>query len=176
MKAVALCLIAFLLAISCGRKQEQAPSLNQSEIQEKLIKANQSLVKEEALQIEEFIKRHQFDMMKTGTGLHYQVYKFGNGAVPQDNDIVTVFYSCFMIDGTLLYQADSSKPATFMLGKAQQPRGLEEALMLMPEGSRARVVIPSHLAYGLTGDDNKIQGATPLYYELTLLKINHEKK
>ena len=40
----------------------------------------------------------------------------------------------------------------------------------MKEGDKARFVIPSHLAYGMQGDGNKIPGNSPLYYDVTLLK------
>jgi len=176
MKIMFLSFFICFLMTSCRNENKQPPVVSETQMQEEFIKANQDLVKEEALQIEEFIKRHNFVMTKTGSGLRYQIYKTGLGKFFHNNELVSIAYSCFMIDGTLLYQADSSKPLTFMLGKAQQPRGLEEGLLMMPEGSRARLVIPAHLAYGLTGDDNKIPGAATLYYDVTLLKINHEEK
>jgi FKBP-type peptidyl-prolyl cis-trans isomerase len=176
MRAIFYLLTFVFFLISCGKKQEQPTPVSEAQTQEEFIKANQELVKQEAEQIEEFIFRHGFKMQKTGTGLHYEIYKEGNENKPFANDLVTIDYKCFLIDGTLLYEADSAKPLTFVLGKAQQPRGLEEALMMMGEGGKAKLVVPSHLAYGLIGDDNKIQGAASLYYDVELLTIEHATK
>ena len=51
----------------------------------------------------------------------------------------------------------------FRLGAAQHLKGIEEAVQLVKEGSRVRLVLPSHLAFGMLGDQDKIPGATPVY-------------
>ncbi|HPD54555.1 MAG TPA: FKBP-type peptidyl-prolyl cis-trans isomerase [Bacteroidia bacterium] len=51
-------------------------------------------------------------------------------------------------------------------------KGVEEAVQLVKEGSRVRLVLPSHLAFGMLGDQDKIPGATPVYLDLELKKVN----
>jgi FKBP-type peptidyl-prolyl cis-trans isomerase len=41
--------------------------------------------------------------------------------------------------------------------------------MLRP-GARARLVIPSYLAYGVAGDGDRIQGLQPVMMEIKLLE------
>ena len=148
--------------------------LNEQEVKEHLMNANQLLVHKEAVDISEFIKRHHWSMQQSGTGLRFEIYKAGRGEKPAPNSIVSLAYSVYLLDGTFCYEADSLKPLTFMLGKAQQPGGLEEGLLMMQAGSKARLVVPSHLGYGAAGDENKIPRSSALVYDVTLLKISHD--
>jgi len=57
---------------------------------------------------------------------------------------------------------------------------LHEAVQLLRPGAKARLVIPSYLAYGVAGDGDRIQGLQPIIMEITLsetadnyLKNNH---
>ena len=141
-------------------------------LREHLINANKIMVKDESKEIEEFISRHPWKMTSTGTGLRYEIYEHGNGKRAEEKKQVTFIFSVYLLDGTLCYPADENKPVTIILGHGEQARGLEEGIMLMQEGDKARLLVPAHLAYGLQGDDNKIPGKSALYYDVTLLKVN----
>jgi FKBP-type peptidyl-prolyl cis-trans isomerase len=170
---IILVLLGSLFFISCQQKKQEQP-LNEEEVKEHMIHANQILIHKESEDIRDFIKRHGWNMQESGTGLRYEIYQEGKGDRPAQNSLVSVAYSLYLLDGTFCYQADSLKPLTFMLGKAQQPRGLEEGIGMMKEGGKARLVIPAHLGFGLAGDENKIPGGSVLVYEVTLVKINHD--
>jgi FKBP-type peptidyl-prolyl cis-trans isomerase len=58
-----------------------------------------------------------------------------------------------------------------MIGKGGVEAGLEDGILLMHEGGRAKFIIPSHLAFGLTGNGNKIPPKSTLIYDIKLLKI-----
>jgi FKBP-type peptidyl-prolyl cis-trans isomerase len=49
--------------------------------------------------------------------------------------------------------------------------GIHEVLLYMSEGDRARVILPSHMAFGYTGDSNKIPQNASLLYDLKILEI-----
>jgi len=78
-------------------------------------------------------------------------------------------YRVWLLNGTLCYETDSLHPVTFLPGKGQQPRGLEEGLAMLKEDGRARLVLPAHLAFGTAGDGKKIPGNAALYYDVHLL-------
>jgi len=43
----------------------------------------------------------------------------------------------------------------------------------MNEGSKAIIIVPSYLAYGLTGDGEKIGGRETLVYQIEILKVRN---
>ncbi len=130
------------------------------------------MVKDESKEIEDFIEHHSWKMTSTGTGLRYEIYHHGNGKKAEEKKQVSIAFSVYLLDGTLCYPADETRPLTIILGHGEQTRGLEEAIMMMHEGDKARLVVPAHLAFGLQGDDNKIPGKSALYYDVTLLKVS----
>jgi len=173
MKLPVLLLVTFVF-FSCQQKSQEQPVMSEEEVKEHMMNANQILVHREAEDIGDFIRRHGWNMQVSGTGLRYELYKEGKGARPAKNSIVSLAYSLYLLDGTFCYRTDSIKPLRFMLGKAQQPHGLEEGVAMMKEGGKARLVVPAHLGYGATGDEQKIPGNSALVYDLTLLKVNNE--
>jgi FKBP-type peptidyl-prolyl cis-trans isomerase len=171
---VAVFLFGIMLLYAC-RSNQQPPVLSEEEVKEHMMQANRILVNREADDIREYITRHGWHMQKSGTGLNCEVYEHGNGPKAEPGNIVSIVYTLHLIDGTFCYEADANKPLTFMLGKSQQPRGLEEGILQMAVGSKARLVVPAHLGYGTIGDDNKVPGNSALVYNVTLVKIDHEK-
>ena len=167
-------LLLLFVCVSCHRP-EQAPPVDEEAAREHMIGANRILVQQEAEDIRDFIVRHGWTMQKTGTGLHYEIFQEGRGRMPVAGAPLTISYTVYLLDGTFCYATDSLRPMTFLPGKGQQPRGLEEALERMREGSRSRLVLPAHLAYGTAGDGNKIPGNSALYYDVQLIKISDEK-
>lgn len=106
----------------------------------------------------------------TESGLQIETLKKGDGATyPQSNSRVEVHYHGTLIDGTVF---DSSvargKPIEFALH--QVIPGWTEGLQLMSKGEKARLTIPSNLAYGA-----RSAGAIPphstLVFEVELLDI-----
>ncbi len=166
-----LFLLPVFLFLSCHHEQQQQ-TISQDSLKEHLIGANKIMVKDESKEIEDFIERHPWKMTSTGTGLRVEIYHHGNGKKAEEKKQVSIAFSVYLLDGTLCYPADENKPLTIILGHGEQTRGLEEGVMLMHEGDKARLVVPAHLAFGLQGDDNKIPGKNALYYDVTLLKVN----
>ncbi len=109
----------------------------------------------------------------TATGLQYEQLEAGEGASPTAADVVKVHYRGHLIDGT---EFDSSysrgEPISFPLSGVIP--GWTEGLQLMQVGEKARLVIPSDLAYGPNGMGNAIGPNETLVFEVELLEINPE--
>ena len=147
---------------------------------------NVQMVGDESKRIEDFIKLHSIKAERTGTGLRFDIFEHaclpnckagrqGKGVTPEIHDVVELKYKIFLLDGSLCYSSDSNGTMKFHLGEGEQVRGLEEAVMLMVPGDKARLIVPAHLSYGIAGDENKIPPASALYYEIEILKvIGHE--
>ena len=106
----------------------------------------------------------------TASGLQIQTVQAGTGASPTPEDTVKVNYRGMLIDGT---EFDSSykrnEPMEFPLGRVIP--GWIEGLQLMKVGGKARLVIPSDLAYGETGSGDAIGPNAVLIFDIELLNV-----
>ena len=163
---------AFLLFISCGNENNKR-EVTSPQLSEKLININKKIVSKESEEIEGYIKRHNWQMISTGTGLRYMIYQKAEGIKTESKKKVTLNYSLNLLDGTLCYSSAPETPLQFTIGNAEVPKGLEEGILLMKSGEKARFILPAHLGYGFHGDDNKIPHDATLVYDVELLKIEN---
>jgi FKBP-type peptidyl-prolyl cis-trans isomerase len=109
------------------------------------------------------------------SGLMYKLVHNGYGKRPGLNDVVTVFYTGSLINGTVFDGTEANLPAQFKA--SQLIPGWTEALMNMREGDQWHIVIPTNLAYGARGAG---QGAIPpnqtLVFDLTLVTVTTPKE
>ncbi len=118
--------------------------------------------------IEAFLTENQLTAQSTESGLHYVMEKEGKGEHPTINDKVTVHYHGTLLDGTIF---DSSvrrgKPISFALGRVVP--GWQEGIPLLKRGGKAKLIIPSHLAYGSRAAGGKIPANSVLVFDVELL-------
>jgi FKBP-type peptidyl-prolyl cis-trans isomerase len=100
-----------------------------------------------------------------------EILRNADGRVPVKGDRVQIHYRGMLEDGTLFdssYQRGT--PLEFVLGYDRALEGMEQGLLQVPEGARARLHIPFGLAY-----KEKILSAIPprsnLIFEVALLSI-----
>jgi len=105
------------------------------------------------------------------SGLQYKILKAGQGAIPHDDSWVEANYRGTLLDGT---EFDSSyrtgKPALFQVKEATP--GWQEALKLMPAGSKWQLFVPSKLGYGERGAGRDIGPNAALIFEVELINAN----
>ena len=133
---------------------------------------NQEWVDEENELIEAFIKRRGWDMIATQTGLRYMVYEPGaDGPVGKAGQSASVSYKISLLDGTRCYEASADDPKNFVIGFDQVESGIHEVMTYLRAGDKARVILPAHLAFGLTGDNDKIPPLSTVVYDLHILAL-----
>lgn len=161
----------FLLFISCTGDDVQQQKINKKELNEKLIRANKQFVKNQLEDIDGYIERKGLKMDTTATGLRYFITGRTKGKFPAKRNNVTIKYITSLLDGVECYRSDSLGNLTFNMTYADVPGGLLEAVSMMTVGSRALIIMPSHLAYGLTGDHNKIPSNAAVVMQVEVIKI-----
>jgi FKBP-type peptidyl-prolyl cis-trans isomerase len=104
------------------------------------------------------------------SGLQYEVLKAGDGRKPTLEDDVVVHYRGTLVDGTEFGSSyRTGRPGTFPLRASIA--GWREALQLMPAGSRWRLFVPPHLAYGERGGGTAIPPNATLIFEAELIGV-----
>lgn len=106
------------------------------------------------------------------SGLQYKIVKEGNGILPVAEDQVKTYYSIstVMKSGVMIVHSEEDEPIVFEVASVM--KGWQEALQLMPVGSKWKVYVPSDLAYGERGHhDLGIGPNTTLVFDLELLDI-----
>ncbi len=123
------------------RKNLEAQTAGSEELAEKNKQAGEAFLAE---------NKSKEGVMTLPSGLQYKVLTAGNGKKPTLNDKVVCNYSGTLLDGAVF---DSSykrgTPASFAVGKVIP--GWQQALQLMPVGSKWQIFVPSDLAYGKRG-------------------------
>ncbi|NTW31394.1 MAG: hypothetical protein HGB12_01970 [Bacteroidetes bacterium] len=170
--AIFACLIFTLSA--CGGKEKQLPKETEFNIEpykKPFESVNKTLVKLEEEQIQNFIDRYGWNMQKTGTGLQHMIYKKGNGEKSVAGKIAKFNFEVRLITGDICYSSKNEGAKEILLGKSGEISGLEEGLLLLRVGDKAKLIIPSHLAFGLLGDEKKIPKRATLIYDIELLQL-----
>lgn len=111
------------------------------------------------------------DFTVTESGLKYYAITEGSGAAPKAGDTLSLNYSLWLEDGTLI---DSSfmrgQPLPVVIGSGGTIPGFEEGLLLMKEGGKAQLIVPPDLGYGAAGG-GPIPPEANLIFEIEILEI-----
>lgn len=170
------CLLVAAFSIqSCGNSQKKNATntnIHSKEFQDKLVEANKMYVKQESDEIDQYVRHRGWQMTTTGTGLRYMITQKGDGEVALPEKFARVKYKISLMDGTLCYSSDSTGTRDFLVGQDNVESGLHEAIQLMHVGDKALFILPSHLAHGLIGDENKIPPKASVIYHIELLAVH----
>jgi|TARA_B110000967_G_scaffold9297_1_gene9363 peptidyl-prolyl cis-trans isomerase A (cyclophilin A) len=108
----------------------------------------------------------------TESGLRYKINEKGGGKKAVSGKSIKVHYKGQLLDGTVF---DSSfkrdEPIEFTLGIGQVIKGWDEGLALLSVGDKARLVIPSDLAYGEVGAGGVIPANANLIFDVELVDV-----
>lgn len=103
------------------------------------------------------------------SGLQYEVLVEGKGKTPKISDTVNVIYEGYLLNKDVF---DSTKETGAQkMHVLQTLTGWQEALQLMPEGSRWKIYVPHDLAYGHIGAPPMIQPNATLVFIIEVLNI-----
>ena len=139
----------------------------------------QQLSRENKIAGQEFLETNKTKegVLVRRSNLQFKEIVRGTGVVPDYDDVVTVHYTGYLVDGHKFDSSyDRGEPAIFPV-KGVIP-GWTEILQIMPVGSKWEVYIPYNLAYGEKGIRGQERGtyvippSATLIFEIELLGIS----
>lgn len=132
---------------------------------------------EEPGKLAKYIKDNNIKVKPEKSGLYVVIEKQGKGKQPKKGDKVTVDYTGYLLDGTKFDSSkDHGQPFTFTLGEGRVIQGWDEGIARLREGGKAKLIIPSNLAYGKRGAGGVIPPYAPLVFDVELIKVETPKK
>jgi len=126
----------------------------------------------EAAIITNYLTENNISSKPTESGLYVIIEEEGQGPKPQKGNIVKVHYTGLLLDGTKFDSSvDRDQPFEFPIGQGRVIKGWDEGIAMLNVGSKAKLIIPSDLAYGDRGAGNVIGPYETLIFEVELLDI-----
>ncbi|WP_299002076.1 peptidylprolyl isomerase [uncultured Tenacibaculum sp.] len=109
---------------------------------------------------------------ETPSGLRYKILQNGDGKQATKGAMVSVHYKGQLLDGTVFDSSYKRKqPIDFAIGVGQVIAGWDEGIQLLKVGDKARLVIPSDLAYGSQGAGGVIPPDATLIFDVELMNV-----
>lgn len=137
--------------------------------------------------IDAYLKKNNITAETTENGLRYIILEEGTGPKPQVGDQVQVNYTGNVLEGGYFDTSVEEKakefglhdprrpygPFEFVLGTGGVIHGWDEGIALLNEGTRARLYIPSPMAYGDQQRSEVIVANAILEFEVELVGIKN---
>ncbi len=123
---------------------------------------------ENELEIIDYIETNNLIAQRSDTGLYYVINEEGNGEQPTSTSNVTVVYKGYFVNDNVFDQSDSDG---ITIGLNQVIQGWTEGIAYFKEGGNGMLLVPSHLAYGNSGNGSIPPGAV-LIFDIELLSVN----
>lgn len=142
---------------------------------ESSIEAHRAVVQKEVESIKAYIEDRDLELQRNGTGIYFKIDSLGKGDSPETGDEVFYNYQISMLNGSVLYQNEGN-PAQLLIDQEDAEIGLHESLKMLRLGDKGFFILPSHRAFGVAGDQNKVPPFTALVYQLEILEIQKQQK
>ncbi len=154
------------------REGEEAKAFNAIEAFRTFEGAREQSIADEKAKTDAELDEIAAGFKKTDSGLRYQIIQNGNGKKAEKGNNISVHYKGQLVDGTVFDSSYQRKqPIDFQVGVGQVIKGWDEGLQLLKVGDKARLVIPSHLAYGSQGAGGVIPPDATLIFDLELVDV-----
>lgn len=172
MKNLIVGIVAGLFAAGCGSPPDASEHPQTKPSANEIIDMNIRMMRAEQEQINAYIAEQNWSMTESGTGLRMEWMRDSLGAIkPATGNVVSIIWrgtpidrasEGFIITDTLQMRVD----------RDDQISALHEAVKSMNIGDKLRLVVPSHLGYGVHGRGAEIPSRSALLCEVELLAIN----
>lgn len=177
LKISGLFLLLLGMAGSCqcsGQEKHRAPddSRPREEARRKF-EDRKGFHQKEDQSIRYYLEDRELQMKRSGTGLYFKVFPDSTrrDRIEPGDDVYFRSY-VHLLDGTPIYQENRR----LRVDREDAVVGLHEALQKMTPGDSGSFVLPSHLAYGVAGDQDRVPPLTALHYYIKITDVNSNPK
>ena len=130
-----------------------------------MMTASNYVAKSEETEIDGYIKRRRWnDMKRMENGLRIWEYQKGERAITYDDEVI-FYYSVQSVAGKDIYVDECD---TIIVGRNEPNIGVDKAMLFLHHGSKAKLILPSHLGYGFIGDSDRIGTNMILIYDIEI--------
>lgn len=156
-----------------------------AEQQRKMDSEAENQLQEDVQIIENYISENNLQATKTESGLFYVIEEEGSGQQVEQGNTVSVNYTGYVMDGRIFDTSIESKakesdsynedrpyePISFEVGQGRVIPGWDEGLQYLNKGSKAKLLIPSTLAYGPTQRGDIITPNSILIFDVEVTDV-----
>ncbi len=178
-------IIAHYKIVNVFLTKESADSANQ--IQMVLLKSKDSVkaiaqLKKDDVIISEYLAKNNIKAVKAPQGTYVEIITSGEGDAADGSKVLKVFYTGRTLDGGKVF--DSNKDSAFghtevfPVNMGAVPgtqgsviKGWTDGLSLLKKGGKAKLYIPSSLAYGAQGAGGEIKPNANLLFEVEVVDM-----
>lgn len=128
----------------------------------------------ENLQIQNYITKNCTQVNEFTTNAYMEKTKITTLDSVKKGKKIKLFYKGYFLDGALVDYTPNNWAFEFTLGQeGQLIDGLQLALYRLKKGEKAKIILPSRLAFGEKGSSNgAVPPYTPLVYQIEIVDIN----
>ncbi len=168
--------VFFSFLNSCVQKKE---SFKDNELlgvfdKESSIKMNKSWIEDEVFKIDQYCIRQGWNMLSSESGLRYKIlHKSNSGVKPKEGSEVVIGYDVRLMDSfqTKCYSSDSNGLAKFIVQHSTVESGIHEVVTYLEKSDSALVILPHHIAHGISGDFRLIPPLSTVLYFIKIIDV-----
>ena len=162
---------SLFLIISCAKNTQVHPPVG-GVLTEKDLETSKNRTKNlnlmERSQIKDWINHQNEKFYSKGLNYWINMDDFEQREKKKDGDFVSYQYDLYDFNQEKLY-AEPTKNIEVELGKYEELKAVDDAVRFMKKGEEATLLVPSVLAFGTYGDDEKIPNDMPVIIKLKIL-------
>ncbi len=162
---------SLFLIISCAKNTQVHPPVG-GVLTEKDLEISKNRAKNlnlmERNQIKDWISHQKEKFYSTGLNYWIDIENLEQREKKRDGDFVSYQYDLYDFNQEKLY-TKPTKNTEVELGKYEELKAVDDAVRFMKKGEEATLLVPSVLAFGTYGDDEKIPNDMPVIIKLKIL-------
>jgi FKBP-type peptidyl-prolyl cis-trans isomerase len=132
----------------------------------------ENMKQQEIESLKKYIDDNKISVQPTPSGIYILASEEGTGMKIDSGCQVTLQFKVSTIDGKQIFSSyDRPDPIKFQYGKRFDTPGLEEAVGTLKKGGKAKVIVPSVMAFGETGRGNMVAPYSTLIYDVDIINV-----
>lgn len=136
-----------------------------------MIEYNRRLVQMDSTCIVAYSDTAGLNVKPTSSGLWITIHEEGSGEAVVKGQTVVLAYKISDLLGHEFYNSQTDGEKVFVAGRGHEVMGLDEGVVGLRKGAKATLLLLPDKAYGLIGDEKKINGRIILRYDIEVKDV-----